>query len=89
MFRHLTNYFPYTASACYLVEESTIAAVNTSSANMSANTTLDIDDATLKNIKDIDYKLLYHPLDGRITSVTTLGNVAFVGLANDGCHVFR
>ena len=51
--------------------------------------TMEINDDTLTHLKEVDYRLLYHPLEGRVTSVTTHDNVAFVGLANNGCHVFR
>ena len=43
----------------------------------------------LRNLKGAMYKMSLHPTESRVTAMTSHGNHVFVGIANQGCQVFR
>ncbi|ELU12335.1 hypothetical protein CAPTEDRAFT_220197 [Capitella teleta] len=43
----------------------------------------------LRNLKGAMYKMTVNPLESKVISMSSHGNYIFVGIANQGCHIYK
>ena len=50
---------------------------------------LSAEGVVLRNLKSAMYRYTVKPLESRVISMSSHGNFVFVGIANQGCHMYR